>query len=83
MSIDMPWPVRLYVDSGTRFVRVGGQPRKLEAVPMIEGLPRYTMLDYVPQVVAMIQPHAEGVRDLSAWERECVLIWMLQAKGNW
>jgi hypothetical protein len=83
MSIELPWPVRLYVDGNSKFVRVGGQPRKLHAAPIIEGLPRYTMLDYVPQVIAEIQPIAERRRDLSSWERECVLIWMLQAKGSW
>jgi hypothetical protein len=83
MSIDLPYPLRLYIDQNAKFIRVGGMPRKLESVPEIDGLPRYTMLDYVPRTVAMIQPYAEGVRDLSPWERECVLIWMLQTKGNW
>jgi hypothetical protein len=83
MSIEMPHPIRLFVDSRNMFVRLGGMPRKLDSAPMIEGLPRYTMLDYVPQLIAEIQPFASGRRDLSPWERECVLIWMLQAKGNW
>jgi hypothetical protein len=83
VSVDMPWPVRLYVDSCTMFVRLGGQPRKLETVPAISGLPLYTALDYVPKVIAEIQPVAARKRELSSWERECVLLWMLQAKGNW
>jgi hypothetical protein len=81
--MDLPYVVRVYFDGGRGIARQSGVQRHLQDAPLIDGLPRFTMLDYVPSVVAMIQPHAEKVRDLTVVEQGCVERWLASSKGLW
>jgi hypothetical protein len=83
MSIELPYLVRVYWDNGRGFARDYGVHRVLDVQPVIEGLPRWTMLDYIPQVIAMIQPYAGRVRDMESHERRCVAHWLDSLKGLW
>lgn len=84
MSLELPYLVRLYWDNSRGFVRVYKIERPLTVVPVIEGLPPFIMLDFIPAAVAMIQTPTEKVRDL--WPLECksVQCWMDNfVKGLW
>jgi hypothetical protein len=84
MSIDLPYPVRLYWDNSRGTVRLLGRGiRPLQTPPVIDGLPLYTMLDYVPSTVQIIQPLHYKVRDLDREECACVERWLTNLKGLW
>jgi hypothetical protein len=83
MSVELPYVVRVYWDNGRGFARHIGVHRVLNVQPVIDGLPRWTMLDYIPQVIAIIQPYAERVRDMESREQRNVARWLEELKGLW
>lgn len=83
MSGDFPYAVRVYWENGRGFARHVGMHRVLEVQPVIDGLPRWTMLDYIPAVLWLIQPYAERTRDMESHERRSVARWLESMKGLW
>jgi hypothetical protein len=84
MSTHHPYVVRVYFDHGRGFARQIGMPqRELATMPAIEGLPEFLMLDYIPQVIALIQPFGERARDMDAYECRSVARWLETMKGLW
>lgn len=84
MSIDLPYPVRLFWENGRGVARWNGKPRMLGAAPAIEGLPVFDMIDYVPSVVEMIRPRGFATRyHLEPAEKRGIEEWLQTMKGLW
>jgi hypothetical protein len=83
MSIDLPYLVRLYWDNGRGFARMNKVQRVLTIAPVIEGLPPFIMLDFIPAVVAMVQEPTDKVRDLWPLERASVQRWLDSFGALW
>jgi hypothetical protein len=83
MSAERPYVTRVYWDNGRGFARLNGKSYQLEVVPVIDGIPHCTMLDYIPCVIALVQPFAEKVRDLEVHERQSMERWLVSLKGLW
>jgi hypothetical protein len=84
MSIEMPYPVRLFWENGRGIACFDGKRKPLDAAPLIEGLPRFDMIDFVPCIVEMIRPVGYGTRyHFEAHERVIIQAWLRTTRGLW
>ena len=82
--MSIPFVERVCWDGDHGFARHRSRPITLDAPPVIDGVPPFEMIDFVPGgVVAIIRPIHEPRRELYPHEREACMRWLNQLTGLW